>query len=150
MTTMDHARPKQAFSASRSIAGARALAGLLAGLLASLVLAPAFAADEPNAPAGGDRPWTVVGRMGIVLYVIVPSERAGDRGFYDEIVAGECATIPRCFMRFFTNSAGAPVELPLPDAIQHEATALYQRSDKRGGEDFRWACRMRISTTDCF
>lgn len=88
--------------------------------------------------------------MGIVQYIIVPADQARERGFYDRVVEAECGAAPRCFLRFFTNSSGAPVALPLPDAVQHEPTALFQRSDKRGGEDFRWACRMKVSTGDCF
>ena len=94
--------------------------------------------------------WTFAGRMGIVQYVVVPVAQARERTYYDRIIEAQCGDASRCFLRFFTNSTGAEIALPLPDVIGHEATALYQRSDKRGGSDFRWSCRLKISTGDCF
>lgn len=109
---------------------------------------PAPAASGHSAPAGAD--WTFAGRMGIVQYVIVPAGRSGERAYYERVVEGQCGAAPRCFLRFFTNTDGAEVALPLPDAIARQATALYQRSDKRGSAEFRWSCRMPVATPDCF
>lgn len=119
-----------------------------AGALAAAAFALAVGAASP---ARADSPdWTFAGRLGIVQYVIVPEAQARDRGYYDRIIEAQCGDASRCFLRFFTNSSKAEVSLPLPEAIGQEPTALFQRSDKRGGADFRWACRMKVSSGDCF
>lgn len=115
-------------------------------LTAALALAPASRAAD--APAAG---WELAGRLGLVHYVIVPVATARDRALYDRAIEQLCAGRGTCFVRFFTNTSGAPVGLPLPDAISDEATVIYQRSDKRGGGgDFRWSCRLKIPGSDCF
>jgi hypothetical protein len=114
------------------------------GLAAAVVLlhgAPG-AADPP--------PWQVVGRLGVVQYVVVPESAARQRGYYDTIIQQSCPPAGTCFMRFFTNSSGATPTLPLPDVIQNEPAALFQRSAKRGTEEFRFSCRLQVAGADCF
>lgn len=119
---------------------------LIAAALALAGAAPA-AAQSTAAPTAG---WQNAGRLGLVQYIVVDATKARDRAFYDRIVDAACTERPTCFLRFFTNTTGAPVAVPLPDAIAAEATAIFQRSDKRGGADFRWSCRMQQSDGVCF
>ncbi len=113
----------------------------------ALGLTLAGGARAADAPAAG---WQHAGRLGLVQYIIVAEAQARERAYYDRIINEACAERPTCFLRFFTNSKNVPVTLPLPDAIDHEATAIFQRSDKRGGADFRWSCRMKLSDGVCF
>lgn len=119
---------------------------LIAATLALSASAPA-AAPSSAAPTAG---WQHAGRLGLVQYVVVDAAKARDRAFYDSIITASCNERPTCFLRFFTNTTSVPVTLPLPDAIAQEATAIFQRSDKRGGADFRWSCRMQQSDGTCF
>ncbi len=113
---------------------------------AAVMLAGTAHATEADSPA-----WQAVGRMGLVQYVIVPESQARDAAYYQTIIRESCPPAGTCFLRFFTNSQNVPAELPLPDAIQHEATALYQRSAKRGdAEYFRFSCRLQVGGSDCF
>ena len=50
----------------------------------------------------------------------------------------------------YTNRTGAPVALPLDDAIAHEATATFRRSGKRGAAVFTWSCRLQVPNEPCF
>jgi hypothetical protein len=92
----------------------------------------------------------VAGRQGVVQFVIAPEDEARDRAAYDRQIQLLCEPERPCFVNFFTNSTGAPLALPLPDAIGHEATAVFRRSAKRGAESFRWSCRLQIRQADCF
>jgi hypothetical protein len=94
--------------------------------------------------------WQVAGHQGKVLLVIVPASQAGDAAAYARQVAALCQGEDTCFVNFYTNSTGAAVALPLPDAIDHEATAVFRRSAKRGSATFRWSCRMQIEPATCF
>jgi hypothetical protein len=94
--------------------------------------------------------WTVAGRQGMILQVIVPLEQAKDRDAYRQQIEILCQGKETCFVNFYTNSAGAPLAIPLPDAISHEATATQRRSAKRGSEVFRWSCRLALPEPDCF
>lgn len=107
---------------------------------------------EPAEAAGSAaaRGWTPIGRMGLVMYVIVPVEHARDAGFHQRVIDEACGPAPRCFLRLFTNSQGVAPELPLPEAIANEPTAMFQRSDKRGSQEFRWSCRLQIDSVSCF
>lgn len=104
---------------------------------------------EATGPAAA-RGWTPIGRMGLVMYVIVPVEHARDAGFHQRVIDEACGPAPRCFLRLFTNSQGVAPELPLPEAIANEPTAMFQRSDKRGSQEFRWSCRLQIDSVSCF
>ena len=113
----------------------------------ALVLAALLAAaGAPRAAEG----WQLAGQQGIMRYVIVPTELARDREAYARQIEQLCAAGQSCFLNFYTNSSGAPVGLPLPDAIDHEATAVFRRSVKQGGEMLRWSCRLQINPDDCF
>jgi hypothetical protein len=116
-------------------------------LLLGASTAHAVAAAE--APPGGTD-WQVAGRMGLLQFVVVAESRARDREFYDSIVKSLCAPDTTCFLRFFTNSKRAPVELPLPDAILAEPTATFQRSAKQGNAVFQWSCRTGLAAGNCF
>ena len=110
-------------------------------LLLSLVLMNSALADEP---------WPVVGAAGVVRYVIVPTALASDRAAYERQIQLLCEPERTCFLNFFTNSSGAAVALPLPDAIDHEATAVFRRSAKQGVELLRWSCRLQLPGDGCF
>lgn len=112
---------------------------LLPGLAA--VFAGAVVAEEPT--------WQVAGRQGLMQVVIVPTAVAGDLAAYRAQIAVLCPGDRTCFVNFFTNSTGAPVGLPLPDAISDEATARFRRSTKNGAELFQWSCRMKLGG-ECF
>jgi len=92
----------------------------------------------------------VAGRQGVVQFVIAPEDQARDRAAYDRQIQMLCEPERTCFLNFFTNSTGVPLVMPLPDAIDHEATAVFRRSAKRGAESFRWSCRLQIQQADCF
>jgi len=100
--------------------------------------------------AAAETTWTVVGRQGLMQVVIVPREQATDLAAYRAQVPKLCAPDTTCFINFFTNSTGAELALPLPDAIAAEATARFRRSTKNGVEVFQWSCRMGPGTPDCF
>jgi hypothetical protein len=100
--------------------------------------------------AAPDAPWTVAGQQGFVRSIIVPQEQVRDRAAYFRQIEALCEPGTTCFLNFFTNSTGAPLAMPLPDAIDHEATAVFRRSAKRPGDIFRWSCRLQIPQEDCF
>ncbi|HSD60502.1 MAG TPA: hypothetical protein VLC55_06575 [Burkholderiales bacterium] len=102
-------------------------------------------------PAGAEPPaWQLAGSLGMLQFVVVSEARARDRALYDEAIAALCPQVPTCFLRFFTNSTGAPLVMPLPDEILAEPTATYQRSAKQGNELFQWSCRLGIPGGNCF
>jgi hypothetical protein len=110
--------------------------------------AAGVAAAAPR--AAGEEAWPVAGRQGIIRFVIVPTALAKDREAYVGQIQRLCEHGASCFLNFYTNSTGAPVTLPLPDAIDHEATAVFRRSAKRGSEGLRWSCRLQVDTINCF
>ena len=115
-------------------------------LLLGVLFPPAvFAADLPRGPD-----WQVAGRLGLLQFVVVAESRAKDREFYDAIVKSLCEPDTSCFLRFFTNSKQAPVQIPLPDAILAEPTAMFQRSAKQGNAAFQWSCRTGLAAGNCF
>jgi hypothetical protein len=123
--------------------GARLAAGL--GLcLAAL----ASAAQPASSPSGAT--WPMAGRQGIIEVVIVPVADAANREAYLQQIPLLCEPQRTCFVNFYTNSTGAPLALPLPEAIEHEAAAVYRRSTKQGGEFIRFACRLKIDVDGCF
>lgn len=94
--------------------------------------------------------WPVAGQLGLVRLVIVPLDQSRDREAYTRQIDRLCEPERTCFLNFYTNSTGAPAAVPLPDAIDQEATAVFRRSAKQGAESFRWSCRMRLSSETCF
>ena len=117
-------------------------AGLAAGLLTASLAEPASATDSDK--------WPVAGRQGIIQFVIVPTDQARDREAYAKQVEELCEPNLTCFINFYTNTAGAPLAVPLPDAIDKEPAAIFRRSTKQGAELFRWSCRMATGDGDCF
>jgi hypothetical protein len=115
------------------------------GLLAILA-----ACTAPALQAAPGEPWPVAGQQGLVRFVIAPQDQARDRAAYDRQIQWLCEPDRTCFLNFYTNSTAAPLAVPLPDAIDHEATAVFRRSAKRGAETFRWSCRLQIPQEDCF
>lgn len=95
-------------------------------------------------------PWAVAGRQGTILQVIVPLALASDREAYRAQIEAFCAGRETCFVNFYTNSSGAALSLPLPEAIANEATAVLRRSAKQGSEGFRWSCRLALPEPNCF
>lgn len=99
-------------------------------------------------PASG-RGWQLAGNLGLMKFVVVSGERIRQRVFYDEVVATLCPPDATCFVRFFGNSTGVPVSMPLADEILAEPTASFQRSAKQHNEVFEWSCRMKLPG-NCF
>jgi hypothetical protein len=114
-------------------------------MLGAAILLPALAAAQTATDA-----WTVAGRQGIILQVIVPAAQARNMDAYRQQIEMLCAGKETCFANFFTNSTGAELAIPLPDAITQEATAVLRRSGKNGVEGFRWSCRMAMPEPGCF
>jgi hypothetical protein len=118
---------------------------------AALVLAGLFVAPHATAAGGSDnKDWNVVGRQGLVRFVIVPGAEASDQAAYEREIGKLCEPGHTCFVNFYTNSTGVEVSLPLPDAIAHEATATYRSSMKNGVQIFMWSCRMKKPAQECF
>lgn len=112
-------------------------------VLLVLALAPVLVqAGEPG--------WTVAGRQGLVRHVIVPTAQATDEAAYQREIASLCGADETCFLNFYTNTTGAEVSLPLPDAIATETTATWRRSMKNGARLFTWSCRMKVPDKPCF
>lgn len=97
-----------------------------------------------------DAPWPVAGQLGLIRMVIVPAELARERAAYVRQIQRLCEPDRTCFINFYTNSSGAPLAVPLPDAIDREATAVYRRSSKQGAESLRWSCRLQQPESGCF
>ena len=117
--------------------------------LRSLVLAALCVAGAAQA-ADDEAPWPVAGRQGIIRIVIVPTAQAADRAAYARQIERLCGTAETCFLNFYTNATGAPVTVPLPDAIAEEASAVLRRSGKQQTEGFRFACRLKTGDETCF
>jgi hypothetical protein len=94
--------------------------------------------------------WPVAGRQGLLQMVIVPQASAGDRAAYEQQIERLCQPDRTCFLNFYTNSSGAELTVPLPDAISHEATAVFRRSSKQGAESLRFSCRLQLTEGNCF
>lgn len=122
-----------------------------AGLLVFAFTPSCAWAQAASSSAQANANWQVVGRQGIVRTVIVPVSEARDRAAYVREIEGLCPPGgTTCFLNFYTNSTGAVADLPLPEAISNEATAIFRRSDKQGSELFRFSCRLQLSVEDCF
>lgn len=117
-------------------------------LLTYCILAlPGFAQAQAQPSSGPG--WQVAGSLGLLQFVVVSGDRIRQREFYDEVIAARCPPDVTCFLRFFTNSSGAPVAMPLADAIVAEPAASFQRSAKQNNEVFEWSCRLGLSG-NCF
>lgn len=120
--------------------------------LAALIFAPllACAAQAEQSPAAAD--WQVAGRLGLATFIVIPTSAAADEAYYHRAIESLCPAEASCWLRFFTNSTGAALALPLPEAIEREPTAIFQRSAKAGGRTmFRWSCRVQVAgAVDCF
>jgi len=114
---------------------------------AALLLIAANAVAQGGAD---DAPWPVAGQQGLMRFVIVPADLARDRSAYVKQIQRLCEPDRTCFLNFYTNSSGAALALPLPDAIDREATAVFRRSTKQGAESFRWSCRLQLPDDNCF
>ena len=112
-------------------------------LLAACVW-PAWATAAPA------EPWPVAGQQGIMRFVIVPTALARDREAYTRQIDMLCQPGQSCFLNFYTNTSGAALAVPLPDAIDKEATVVFRRSLKQGAELMRWSCRLQVALDDCF
>jgi len=97
-----------------------------------------------------DEPWAVAGQQGLVRFVIVPAALARDEQAYVRQLPRLCEPDRTCFLNFYTNSTGAALAVPLPDAIANEATATFRRSSKQGAERFLWSCRLKMPQEGCF
>lgn len=109
-----------------------------------------IAAALLGSTAAAEEAWPVAGQQGLVRFVIVPAAQADDAQAYQRQLARLCEPDRTCFLNFYTNSSGAAVAMPLPDAIAAEATATYRRSSKQGAERFLWSCRMKMPQPECF
>lgn len=94
--------------------------------------------------------WQLAGTQGVVRVVIVPPDRVRDVDGYRRQIDHLCPAAETCFVNFHTNSTGADVTLPLPDAIAREVTARFRRSAKVGRELFEWNCNLKIEDAPCF
>ncbi len=118
-------------------------------LLRTAMLACVGVTLSPAAQAAPE-PWPIAGQQGLVRFVIVPAPLAADREAYRGQTQMLCEPERTCFLNFYTNSTGAVVAVPLPDAIDKEATAVFRRSAKQGAEKFMWSCRMKFAGESCF
>jgi hypothetical protein len=116
-------------------------------LCTALLCAAPGHAQTPVQPAGA---WEVAGRQGLIQVVIVPPAQARNREAYARQVGLLCQPQMTCFINFYGNSTGAPLSVPLPEAITNEPTAIFRRSTKQGAELFRWSCRMGQDEGNCF
>ena len=116
-----------------------------AALTALVLCAGRVAWADDTAPA-----WPVVGQQGLVRFVIVPTERAVDQPAYERQIARLCEPEHTCFLNFYTNTTGAALQLPLPDAVANESTATFRRSAKNGITFFLWSCRLKVPGRECF
>lgn len=91
-----------------------------------------------------------MGRQGVVRLVLVPLAQARERKAYEQQITLMCANEGRCFINFYTNSTGAALATPLPDAVFQEATVVFRRSEKHAAQQFRWACRLGLDPGNCF
>jgi hypothetical protein len=107
-------------------------------------------AMQTSCAATDEAAWTLAGQQGLVRFVIVPLALAREQAAYEKQIKQLCEPERTCFLNFYTNSTKAALVLPLPDAIDKEATAVYRRSSKQGAERFQWSCRLKINNDPCF
>jgi len=120
-------------------------------LLTAALLAAALTNAHAIVDGSDTQPgWTVMGRQGIVLMVLVPTAEARDEAAYQREIEKICKDEINCFLNFYTNSKEVPVAVPLPDEISHEVTATYRKTYKKGVPLFTWSCRMQMIADSCF
>ena len=116
----------------------------------AMTVAMSVAMSVSSTASAADVPWQLAGQQGIVRFVIVPTEQATDLAAYLRQAQALCEPGVTCFLNFYTNRSGAPLTLPLPDAIERESTAVYRRSVKQGAERLVWRCSLKITAENCF
>ena len=94
--------------------------------------------------------FNVIGQMGLMKFVIIPTEKQNDVGFHRKIVKKICVQGKTCFLNFFTNSKNAPENFPLDDRILAEPTLMYKYSPKHRNEIEDWSCRLKLPIKSCF
>ncbi|MAF82215.1 MAG: hypothetical protein CMK52_04890 [Proteobacteria bacterium] len=94
--------------------------------------------------------FNVAGQMGVMKFVIIPTEKKSDVEFHRKIVKKICIQGETCFLNFFTNSKNAPEILPLDDRILAEPTLMYKYSPKHRNEIEDWSCRLKLPIKSCF
>ena len=94
--------------------------------------------------------FNVAGQMGLMKFVIIPTEKQNDVEFHRKIVKKICVQGETCFLNFFTNSKNVPENLPLDDRILAEPTLMYKYSPKHRNEIEDWSCRLKLPTKSCF
>lgn len=114
----------------------------------ALCAAAVVAADGPAPDAAA--PWTVIGQQGLVRFVLVPAPQQAEQAAYERQIERLCDPERTCFLNFYTNSTGAALALPLPAAIEQEATATFRRSAKNGVQILTWSCRLKLPGRECF
>lgn len=117
---------------------------------ADVALAQPAAPASAAASAAAASSWLEAGRQGVTRLVIVPLAQARDKAAYLREIAALCAGSESCFINFYTNSSGAEVAVPLPEAIAQQAVAAYRLSAKRGSEVLRFSCRLALEDPNCF
>ena len=94
--------------------------------------------------------FNVAGQMGLMKFVIIPTEKQNDVEFHRKIVKKICVQGKTCFLNFFTNSKNAPENFPLDDRILAEPTLMYKYSPKHRNEIEDWSCRLKLPIKSCF
>ena len=94
--------------------------------------------------------FNIAGQMGLMKFVIIPTEKQSDVEFHRKIVKKICTLGETCFLNFFTNSKNAPEGLPLDDRILAEPTLMYKYSPKHRNEIEDWSCRLKLAIKSCF
>jgi hypothetical protein len=117
---------------------------------AALACALAWGMAPGSAAAAADEDWPLAGRQGRINIVIVPEAQLRDEPAYRRQIERLCVPDQSCFINFYGNSTGAPLAVPLPDAIAGEATVVFRRSLKQGAELFQWSCRFGGEAGRCF
>jgi len=116
----------------------------------TLVIATLGHVSSTSVFASETEVWSVIGQQGLVHFVLVPSEEATTLAAYEKQISRLCEPERTCFLNFYTNSTGAALVVPLPDAVANEATATYRRSMKNGIQVFLWSCRLNVPGRECF
>ena len=103
-----------------------------------------------HANVDGKGDFKVAGSMGLMKFVIIPTEKRDNIEYHRKIVKILCDQRQSCFINFFTNSHNAPEKLPLDDRILAEPTLMYKYSPKHRNEIEDWSCRLNLPIKSCF